>query len=322
MINLVASKEGEKAGFVADLAFGPRGNAAIFASSPLIDGSNHIINQLYAYYNINDKLTFTMGNFNTFLGYEVISPAANFNYSTSYMFSYGPFSHTGAKLDIGITDELSAMVGVFNPTDSKTLGANSAMYGAQLGYATDVMGIYLNYLGGNTGGYGSDTTGYNQIDLTAGFDVSDELYLGLNATIASQSAFPSATDLQQKSSGFSGVALYAQYAVSDALSLGVRAESFTDKNGFTGYVPQFTTDKDDAAQLNTKGGVIDLTLTAQYKVGDLTIIPELRVDMFNKLNKADDNTDGMPEWDDSDLGDRSDLKKGISSFGLAAVYAF
>ena len=47
-------------------------------------------------------MTVTLGNFNTFLGYEVISPAANFNYSTSYMFSYGPFSHTGMKLDFSV----------------------------------------------------------------------------------------------------------------------------------------------------------------------------------------------------------------------------
>ena len=92
MINLVGAYAGEKGGVVGDLVFGPRGSDAVFAS-PLYSNSGQIINQLYAYWNISESMTLTMGNFNTFLGYEVISPTDNFNYSTSYMFSYGPFSH-------------------------------------------------------------------------------------------------------------------------------------------------------------------------------------------------------------------------------------
>ncbi|HKJ49670.1 MAG TPA: outer membrane beta-barrel protein, partial [Christiangramia sp.] len=95
MANVILGYEGDKVGFVADLVVGPRGEDAVFLSSP----STNIVNQLYAYYKVNDALKFTLGNWNTFLGYEVISPAANFNYSTSYMFSYGPFSHTGLKAD-------------------------------------------------------------------------------------------------------------------------------------------------------------------------------------------------------------------------------
>ena len=103
MANLVMGYEGEKAGFVADLVFGPRGADAVFASGPALN----IVNQLYAYYNVTDNFKLTLGNFNTFLGYEVISPTANFNYSTSYMFSYGPFSHTGLKADFTLSDKWS-----------------------------------------------------------------------------------------------------------------------------------------------------------------------------------------------------------------------
>ena len=97
MANLVIGMDGEKSGFVADLVFGPRGTDAVFASTT---ASSSIVNQLYAYLNVSDNVTLTVGNFNTFLGYEVISPTGNFNYSTSYMFSYGPFSHSGLKADI------------------------------------------------------------------------------------------------------------------------------------------------------------------------------------------------------------------------------
>ena len=92
MANVVASYEGETVGFVADLMFGPRADAAI------LDDANPI-NQMYMYWNVNDKLTLTMGRFNTFYGYEVISTPGNLNYSTSHLFSFGPFSHNGLKAD-------------------------------------------------------------------------------------------------------------------------------------------------------------------------------------------------------------------------------
>ena len=85
MANFIVSYEGEKSGFVADVVFGPRGSDAVFGS---VGNSSEMVNQLYAYYNIAEGVTVTLGNFNTFLGYEVISPAANFNYSTSVSYTH------------------------------------------------------------------------------------------------------------------------------------------------------------------------------------------------------------------------------------------
>ena len=145
MANVVLSYEGEKSGFVADLVFGPRGADAVFNST----GSSNIVNQLYAYYNVSDSFTLTLGNFNTFLGYEVISPVANFNYTTSYMFSYGPFSHTGIKADIAVSDDVSLMLGVLNSTDMtefQPLGEDY-MFGAQVGlYGRIIYKLYTNQI--------------------------------------------------------------------------------------------------------------------------------------------------------------------------------
>ena len=166
MANFIVSYEGEKSGFVADVVFGPRGSDAVFGS---VGNSSELVNQLYAYYNLADGVTVTLGNFNTFLGYEVISPAANFNYSTSYMFSYGPFSHTGMKLDFSVSDDVSIMVGVFNQTDQTEANYDRyTAFGAQLG----LYGQYINFLGGED---------YTQIDFTGGFDLSDSFFLGINA---------------------------------------------------------------------------------------------------------------------------------------------
>ena len=100
MVNLIASYQGEKAGFVGDVVLGPRGKAAVFGTA----SGQAIVNQLYAYYKFSDAVTFNIGQFNTFVGYEVISPAVNFHYSTSYLFSWGPFNHTGARMDFAFGD--------------------------------------------------------------------------------------------------------------------------------------------------------------------------------------------------------------------------
>ena len=197
MANVILSYEGKKVGAVADLVFGPRGVDAVFGSLQWdIDGdgeadlgnSSQIVNQLYVYWNISDKVKLTFGNFNTFLGYEVISPAGNFNYSTSYMFSYGPFSHTGLKLDWAINDDWSLLGAIMNDNDFTNFNpTNTYTAGAQVGYK----GTYLNFL------YGPQF----QVDLTTGFDISDSFYLGVNGTYF----IDNDTD-----GSFYGVAIYPQ----------------------------------------------------------------------------------------------------------------
>jgi len=273
MANVVVSYEGEKSGFVADLVFGPRGNDAVFGSATFINeedgelvakGSNSIVNQLYAYYNISDSFTLTLGNFNTFLGYEVISPVANFNYTTSYMFSYGPFSHTGIKADIAVSDNVSLMLGVLNSTDMtefQPLGEDY-MIGAQLG----LYGQYINYLGGGT-------AGVSQIDFTGGFNLTEDFYFGINATSYSD-------DLDTK---FSGIALYPQYTISDSFALGARFEAFSEEGlGAIGSI-------------SGEGDNTSFTLTGSYTSGNFIFKPEFRIDSASGefYSNADGATDSL-----------------------------
>jgi hypothetical protein len=245
MANVVMSYEGEKTGFVADLVFGPRGTDAIFAS-PMYSATGNIINQLYAYWNVSESVTLTMGNFNTFLGYEVISPTANFNYSTSYLFSYGPFSHTGIKADIALSEDFSLMLGVFNDTDLTEFNpTGDYAFGAQLGYA----GQYLNFL--------LDPS-FTEIDFTGGFDLSDDFFLGINAAYLS---------LEDDGGGFSGVALYPQLATSETFTIGLRGEYFVEDGAF-GAIGSGVEDT----------SVFAATLTGSFAIDNLTIKPELRLD--------------------------------------------
>jgi hypothetical protein len=256
MANIIMSYEGEKSGFVADLVYGPRGADAVFNST----GSANIVNQLYAYYNFSDSFTVTMGNFNTFLGYEVISPVANFNYSTSYMFSYGPFSHSGIKADIGLSDDASLMLAVLNSTDytdSQPIGEDF-MIGVQLG----LFGQYINYLGGGT-------AGVSQIDFTGGIDLGDSFFIGVNAT-----SYSDDSDIE-----FSGFALYPQYTFSDSFALGARFESFSENGKGLGA-------------LGVDGDNTSFTITGSITAGNFMIKPEIRMDSASsKFYKDADGVD-------------------------------
>ncbi len=265
MANVIASYEGEKVGFVADLVFGPRGSDATFNSPQYLNsaggGTGEIINQLYVYWNVSEDVTLTFGNFNTFLGYEVISPAANFNYSTSYLFSYGPFSHTGLKADFDLGSDWSAMLAVMNPTDLTELnGTGDYAVGAQLGYS----GQFLNFLY-SQGGF--------EIDYTGGFDVSEDFYLGVNAAHFSQ---------EDNGGSFTGVALYPQLATSENFTIGLRGEYFMEGD-FFGAIGASDADGDSS--------VLALTLTGSATIGDLILKPEIRLDSASEDAFIDNDSD-------------------------------
>lgn len=246
MANLIASYEKGKIGAVADLVFGPRGEAA----------SATVLNQLYAYYNISENTKLTIGKFNTFLGYEVISPTGNFNYSTSYLFSNGPFSHTGLKADFTLSETFSLMLGVFNQTDVTEFNPDgSYAVGAQLGYSDQ----FLNLL------YDKAGLGF-EIDYTGGFDATEDFFIGINAAYA-----------DNEGEGFYGAALYPQYTTTEDLTIGLRGEFFQTQSDAVSDDPS----------------VFAVTLTGSYVIEeDLIIKPELRLDSGSEDIFID--TDLMP----------------------------
>ncbi|GAB5472190.1 MAG: hypothetical protein Mars2KO_02890 [Maribacter sp.] len=242
MGNLIATYEGSKVGAVLDLVVGPRGAGATF-NTDIVDG---IVNQAYVYWNVSEATTLTLGRFNTFLGYEVIAPQANFNYSTSYLFSNGPFSHVGLKADFALSDDFSLMLAVMNPWDTNNITATGEYsFGAQLGFYGQFLNFY--YDSGENGGLGTE------IDFTGGFDLSDKFFLGINAAYDTNGA---------ADTGFYGAALYPQLSTSDSFAIGLRAEYFQVTDGSE----------------SVGDAVTAFTLTGSYTVESLIIKPELRLD--------------------------------------------
>jgi hypothetical protein len=248
MANLVLSYDGEKTGVVADLVYGPRGDSA---------AGGYNLNQLYAYWNVSESTTLTAGRFNTYLGYEVISPAGNFNYSTSYLFSNGPFSHVGLKADFALSEDFSLMLAFMNPTDTNNNTTGDYGFGAQLGYA----GQYLNLY------YDNDSALGFEIDYTGGFDLSESFFLGING------AYQVSDD-----AGFYGAALYPQLTTSESFSIGLRGELFG----------LHVKDGEDLPS------VFATTLTGSYTVENLTIKPEIRLDAWTNGENLED---GLPYVD-------------------------
>lgn len=281
MAKLGVTKEVGKVSFGVDLGFGPRADAA----NGYTGTSFGPVQQLYVAYAPSDKLKFTLGNFGTHVGYELIDANQNFHYSTSYMFSYGPFYHTGLKAEYALSDNLGVMVGVFNDTDNKFDVVPGKNYGAQISYSGDAGDVYINYLGGKDG---QDSVLFNQVDLTAAFSLTEKLSLGVNSTIKS---IDDDRDGASNTS-WTGGALYLGYEVSEDFSLGLRGEYFSDVDGAIFEV----------ADLN----IIDVTASANITVDALTFIPEFRVDFASQdvFENADGATNVSP------------------TFILAAVYSF
>lgn len=271
MLDIALKKSTGKFSFVGEVSFGPRGQLQSIPNGDA-SGSFHIQN-LYGTYAVSDKLSITAGYAGTFIGYEVISPVANFHYSTSYLFTNGPFQNSGVKLNYKLSDKFGLMAGIFNDswnTYSTTVGMRAI--GSQLSYAAEGVSAYLNFMDGKTSG--------TIVDLTASFQLSKEFKLGLNAADYSNTG-----DL-----GYSGVAIYPSYSLTDSFGLGLRGEYFKFKAG------------------SGNTNVTAITLSGNYKVAGLTIIPEFRMDS---------NSDKLIFMDANMAASKS-----ASQFLLAAVYGF
>lgn len=312
MVNLIATYSGEKAGFTADLVFGPRGKAAVFGTA----SGQAIINQAFAFYKFSDKVTLNMGQFNTFVGYEVISPTVNFHYSTSYLFSWGPFNHTGARLDFALENGIVAKLAVMNPTDIVEFNpVNTYTFGAQVGKVSDKGGIWLNFLFGDQDGTLDaddaaplETSAGNllQGDVTLGYSLTEKFYLGFNASlqsVATGEEVDAGGDIINTSgdaSSFYGFAVYPKVTLSESFAIGLRAEYFSTTNShFASPIIGLDADGD--------GDVMAFTLSANYKTGGLTFIPEFRIDKTSE---------------DSFVSDSGEAKSVLPSINLAAVYKF
>lgn len=271
MIGLGLKKTTGKATFVGELSFGPRGQYLSIPTGDANDESNSFhIQNLYMSYDFTEKFNMTAGYMGTFVGYEVISPAANFHYSTSYLFGAGPFQNAGVKATYAFSDKVSLMAGLFNDWNNYQDLNGVSHFGAQLALApVEGLSAYVNFLTGSSAGGRDEYSSGTIIDLVTSYEISEKFTLGLNAADYTFKA--------DAGGGYTGAALYPKFNISENIGVGVRGEYFKikDTEGVTG--PSTTS----------------FTLSANLKHGGLTVIPEIRLDNNDQsafLNKTSNPT--------------------------------
>lgn len=249
MLDLILKKKINKSSFVGEVSFGPRGQYHSLQNGS--DGNSFHIQNLYMTYDFTGKFSMTAGFMSTFIGYEVISPTGNFNYSTSHLFSSGPFQNSGIKASYAFSDKVSLMAGLFTDWNVYQDFNGLSDFGAQL-FVSPVEGwnAYLNIVTGAPSG--------TEVDLTTSYQLSESFKFGLNA--ADYSA--------PKEGGFSGIALYTQYGFMESFALGLRSEYFKVKD----------------VEAEKGASTVSFTLTGQLKAGPLTFIPEVRLDRDSQAN--------------------------------------
>lgn len=267
---------------VLDLGFGKRADEFSYNDK----GTLTAVKQLYFSFAPSDKIKFTMGKWATHVGYELLDAYLNRNYSMDYMFSYGPFFHTGLKADVTVNSNFAFMLGVANPTDMTTASFAKKFVLGQVHLASTNGKIsgYLNYVGGKD----MTNAATNQIDAVVTGTISSKFSVGYNGSI--KMAKPEGGS----SESWWGSALYLNYDPSSYLGLTARTEYFSDEKAVAGFGTN----------------IFDLTLSANIHIDNLTIIPEFRVDTA-KDPIFYTNSDKLTA-----------TAKSTSSFILAATYHF
>jgi hypothetical protein len=280
----------DKLDMVADLGFGKRATDFSYNDNGILAA----IKQLYISYSLAPWVKITAGSWATHVGYELVDAYANRNYSMSYMFTYGPFSHTGVRADF-TSGKSGFMIGIANPTDFKYVPAgvmNKKFVIAQYSYApSDNFKLYLNYVGGQN----VDTSKSNQFDVVINAKAGSKVTLGYNGTVKLVKLNEGKGDFSSTQNWW-GSAVYVSYDPTTHFGLSLREEYHSDQDQLTVY-----------SGFGQGGSVVGSTLSASFKKDGFTLIPEIRIDqasqgIFKNSSGGAAKTDG--------------------SFLIAAIYSF
>ncbi|MCS6984027.1 MAG: porin [Leptospiraceae bacterium] len=261
---------------VADLVHGPNAEQTNFNNVKLVavdlnnDGNldyeekfsttSTVIKQAYISANVLPNARLTVGQFGTHIGYEVVETYQNANYMLSYLFGYGPFYHTGAKLDYDIGGKVGLMAGIVNGWDSYVDNNREKTAIGQISFPVlSPITLILNYAGGDEG------NGIQHIgDIVFQYDITTALKVGLNL-VAGQLDSRSANERQN----WGGAAFYLSFAASDNLTFSYRGEYYDDLKGVRGLGPV-------KVQAHT------LTTTVSLYDGHFLIRPEVKYDLADR----------------------------------------
>ena len=213
-------------------------------------------------------LTVMAGKFSTLAGAEVVNPAADNEISRSLLFwDMEPGTHTGVRAAYAVSGALTLTAGVnngWNFTSSPAGTAKTIELGAS-GSPNKMFSYSGAFYSGQSPLFGGSPNGTLQLlDLVGTFNATDALNFVANVDILSKDDYLGVGTGKGKANG---LALYANYSLTDQWTLSARGEYIDDKDGIVSGIN------------GTSNKLKELTLAVNYApVKNLKLSAEARQD--------------------------------------------
>ena len=262
-------------GFRLDVGLGETVDRIISVSDYSRNEATKHLLQAYVSYvaPVGKGLTIDFGKMYTPVGAEVIDTKDNFNYSRGWLFTYGPYYHTGFRAKYAFNDKVALTGFLFNGWDNLYENNHNRNAGKTTGLQlslnpTKKFALTQTYLGGpeaplaNVPAVSRRDNWRNIADTVASYLVTDKLTLTGNFVAGSDG---DDAGKRGKWTGFSG---YLKYAFNSRLAFSPRFEIFDDSDGL---------------RTGTAQTVKGVTLTQEIKlVNNLLTRFEFRRDYSNR----------------------------------------
>ena len=218
-------KAGAPIGFRIDADFG--------STNDLVQGSaQSTLNNLQQAYisvvaPVGSGLTIEAGKFVTHMGLEVIESKDNWNYSRSFLFAWAiPYFHVGLRATYPLLENLSVSGYLYNGWNNIVDNNDAKTFGATLNFIpVDGVSVIVNWIGGSEQPDSLAAGKRNVVDIILALQIDERLSIAANADYGSE--FLPAGFVSWK-----GVALYGRLKIDDRSGLAVRAEVFSDPDGY------------------------------------------------------------------------------------------
>jgi opacity protein-like surface antigen len=309
---LVMLKEAAKPGsigFRTDLTYGfsqPEVNQSASDTGDA-QSTQFDVQQGYVTYNapIGTGLQLDFGKFITHIGAEVMDgyDGWNYNFSRSWLFSFGPFTHTGLRASYKINDMISVLGMVANGWDNTVENNDGKSLGAQIAITpNDSVSLLLNWVSGpetigNQPSFSNDTT--NLFDAVLDIALTDSTLVQLNMAYGIQANGAAGT---RGDAEWWGISTIVRHDYNKWFSLNLRGQVFNDLDG---------TRATTAATLPTGQG---------QELWAVTVTPEVRIsqNMVVRLEYRHDQSNQKAFWGSG----AGDTRKTQNTFALNGLFYF
>ena len=217
---------------------------------------------------IGRGLRLDAGTFVTHHSLELIEGIGGFNdhYSKSFLFTYGPYNHTGLRASMALSDSVAVTAMVHNGWQANHLDINDSKgVGVQLALTPDkVASIYLNYMG-------SAEQPNNNRDWRHAFNLVAVLAPHEKVTLSLDSAYYTEA-LNGATQHWGVIGGWLKLNLHESFTLAVRSDYFRDRKGLSGFGTTYG--------LGIAGGeAYEITVTPSLRLGEHFVLrADLRLD--------------------------------------------